>query len=200
MNLNNVTSEDIIDFYSDKEAYPPYTTKFIKSYRQKNEGYIDFAKMFQMNEIPHENKKTEIMISNYQKIIKLKQQNNLHLIPSFRTLEIEFITDVCTDQENGNPNQKWHLMVSYFGQTYLEEKTGNIFNRTITCPELWLWLIETAKDDKEISDEMIDDVYQTAIKYKTDNSFSREKWKCFLDPYKSRVKKIIFDRKQSISD
>lgn len=201
----------IIDFYKNKNSAPYYTTKFTKEHGQTRGGYIDFATVFVPdgnsvekcgNKVQSPKKAAErvSMLKNYMKIKELIEQPDLDKVDALRGLDPEFILNpdpefilnVRTNKRVVKPNQKWHFFVSFCAQHELEGTCPNIFNRSITCPELWLWLIEEAKDNIIINDEDVKEVYETAVKYKTKgNDFGKEKWKAFLDKYREKVKEII---------
>lgn len=179
-----------VDFYKDKNPKPYYTTLFLKYHRQKSKGYIDFARIFESDD--KSGKEDITQLNNYIKIKNLIEQDNLDEVYALRGLNSEFVQNVKDNQLAGEPNQKWHFLVSYCAQSELEGSRINIFDRRITCPELWLWLIEEAKDNNIIKDEDVEKVYQQAIMFRTEgNGFGKNEWKAFLDSYREKVKTII---------
>lgn len=192
-----------VDFYKNKDSAPYYTTCLLKKYQQSSKGYIGFANYFVNNgevakELTSKNPDEVKWLNNYKKIKDLIEQNNLDEVYALRGLNPKFILDIQTDKTVGEPNQKWHFLVSYCAQCELDGTTANIFNRSIICPELWLWLIEDAKDDINITEDDVKKVYEQAIIYKAEGIKYKEKWKDFLDPYKEKVKKIVENNVESI--
>lgn len=192
-----------VDFYKDKEPKPKYTTEFVKHYRQKSGGYIDFAKVFEDNTEREENDKWNIMCKNHKEIENLAGQEKLDELHSLKGLGKDFIFNVGIDKEKGEPNQKWHFLVSYCAQKEIGHKRklknsiANIKDENITSPELWLWLFETAKDGVVITDEDIELVYESAIAYRNGTgryagqTNKRAEWILFLEDYKCKLEKII---------
>ncbi|HKM04090.1 MAG TPA: L,D-transpeptidase [Lachnospiraceae bacterium] len=169
-----------INFYKKKEPTPPYTKEFMSKYRQEEGGYIVFANKFILtNDKSIEEledvikKKKDGHLENIIEMRKLIEQGKLGKVYSLEELDESFICCVKDDKSVGEPNQKWHFLVSYCAQYELEDMrkgkskpTANIFNRSITCPELWLWLIEVAQDDNIITGGYVEEVYNEAINYK----------------------------------
>jgi len=58
------------------------------------------------------------------------------------------------EQDAGEPNQKWHLLNCYFGDITEEqmEKEAVCYNR-FRCPELMLWMAESAGCDVKAAAE-----------------------------------------------
>ncbi len=188
--MYEVSTNDLIRFYSNKDPKPHYTTEFIKEHQQPGGGYINFAKVFQTQGKfvgePGQN-------DNYEKINELIKQGELNKVFAFEKLDTDFITNIKVDKTIGEPNQKWHLLVSYFGQTELEggKAKADLFKKSITCPELWLWLIEVAKDDEILCEYDIEVVYNQGLNYRA-RKITRKDWSDFLDSYRDKVKEIIF--------
>lgn len=67
-------------------------------------------------------------------------------------------TGILVDKELAEPNQKWHLLESYFSQNIKKHKDENnegYINETNTCaslkcPELLLWMAEAAGVDSNV--------------------------------------------------
>lgn len=203
-----------IDFYKNKDSVPFYTTEFIKKYQQSGGGYIAFAETFisdgksaeELRNKAQKKPKTETQlktvaqlnnyINNYIEIKNLIEQNNLDKVHALRELDSGFVLNVKNDKTVGEPNQQWHFLVSYCAQWELEARRANkknkanIFDRRIMCPELWLWLIEAARDNIIINDEDVIKVYEQAIK-KKNKEIGNKEWNTFLDIYREKVKAII---------
>ncbi|NCC55181.1 MAG: hypothetical protein EOM11_06840 [Erysipelotrichia bacterium] len=195
-----------IDFYKEKEPTPPRTKEFMSKYRQEEGGYIAFANKFiltndkSIEELGYVIKqKKDGHLENIIEIKELIEQGNLGKVYSLEKLDESFICCIKDDKSAGEPNQKWHFLVSYCAQHELEDMqkgeskpTANVFNRNIICPELWLWLIETAKDGDIIKDDDVKKVYSKAIKYwEKCNAFGKVQWNNFIDEYREKVKEII---------
>ena len=188
-----------INFYKNKDSAPFYTTDFIKKYQQSGGGYIDFARIFKSDDKSVEELRNKIQdpkkvaqLNNYIKIEDLIEQHDLDKVDALRGLDPGFILNIQIDKTAGEPNQKWHFLVSYCAQCEIKGSTANIFKESITCPELWLWLIEEARDNIILNDEDVKKVYEQAIIYKTiGNKFGKEEWKYFLNIYREKVKAII---------
>lgn len=189
-----------VDFYKNKDSAPYYTTEFIKKYQQLDGGYIAFAKIFEsddksVEELRNKTKKQETVdqLDNYIEIKNLIEQNNLDKVHALRELDSGFVLNVKNDYTVGEPNQQWHFLVSYCAQHELEARRANKKNKanilSIKCPELWLWLIEAARDDDIIKKEDVIEAYEQAIKYKAIGN--EEEWNDFLKIYKEKVKAII---------
>jgi len=209
-----------IDFYKNKDSVPYYTTEFIKKYQQKGGGYIAFAKTFitdgkSAEELRNKTKDPEIIeqcnnhIDNYIEIKNLIKQGDLDKVDALRDVPLGFVLNVKNDYTVGEPNQQWHFLVSYCAQHELEARRANKDNEamakakakanilSIQCPELWLWLIEAARDDDIIKKEDVIEAYEQAVRLK---EIGNKEWNTFLKIYKEKVKAIIikWDRERSI--
>lgn len=117
-------TEMYMEFFKDKNATSELTNDFVRTYRQKSGGYIDLAEAFNYYNYILDN------IEKFKRITGLSEDEILH--------------------PGNEPNQKWHLMVSYLGRLY--GKGYNPRFDMVTCPELWLWMFEVSDEfnDEEI--------------------------------------------------
>lgn len=62
-------------------------------------------------------------------------------------------TGHIVDAKQHEPNQKWHLLESYYIERLIEEEEADFLIRGFNCPELLLWMAEAANVDKDIVKE-----------------------------------------------
>lgn len=145
---NKKSMDDYIRFFKDKKAKTPKTDDFIKGYQQKSTGYILFAKAITKN-------KRELCDKNQREYFdKLTNMDNTE-IASLLGVDKNVVEElnplkIILDKEKAEPNQKWHLFISWFGWKKYENKKPTI--ASTTCPELWLWMFEVSGiyTDKEM--------------------------------------------------
>ncbi len=164
------------------------TTKFINNYQQGDDGYITFASIFSAKGKIQRTNKTSNLLDNYKRINILLSNNTYQEISPFCKLTKTFISDVSINKNIGEPNQKWHLLVSFYGQNAVEGtlSKSNIFKKSITCPELWLWMLEAAIDDSNITKDDVKALYTQACKYKN-KLITKKEWQAFFSSYWSKL-------------
>ena len=77
---------------------------------------------------------------------------------------------------------------SFYGQNAVEGtlSKSNIFKKSITCPELWLWMLEAAIDDSNITKDDVKALYTQACKYKN-KLITKKEWQAFFSSYWSKL-------------
>lgn len=192
--MSVITNKDIIEFYSkkdDKEC--KFTHEFEKNHLQKGDGYIDTAKVFVGEKDDEEEKKFFQWLSeNKGEIFALKYLNK----------------DFDILLKNGVINQKWHCLVSWYARKeYMGELDEKIYSQKvsdkeaskicilktqITCPELRLWLVESAKDGKIITDADVNFFSKAAITYSKNKIANKKVWnKVWTEIYRNKIEDII---------
>ena len=131
------TFKQVRDYFINKEAKPPITNEYMKTgYGQKKTesyiGYIDFAEVCSSQ--GEYISKDELHNKNYE-VLKNCIEKNLfeeYELSYLREMNDISILDLNLD-DKCEPNQKWHLYVSLFGQTLIELK-----NEGKTAEDLWI--------------------------------------------------------------
>lgn len=131
------TNAQIRDFYFGKEPHPPVTDAYMKTkFGQRSGGYISFAK--DCNAKDHHNSNLQ-QLENYRAIAELEF---LKKVKQISILDVDLSSEF-------EPNQKWHLYVSLFAQSIIENN-GFSWDRNFRkypCLQLKLWMAETAGID-----------------------------------------------------
>lgn len=83
------------------------------------------------------------------------------------------------------PNQKWHLLVSYMEETSPELPAKTAYSKII-CPELLLWMAEAAN----VEEKKIKEAKQAAIKLMKEKRNAGATWRCRNDAGR-KIKEII---------
>ena len=182
---NNI---DIIEaymkFFKDKADETDLVKSFVKDYRQKQGGYIKCANDF----INLNNNKNITNDDNRKYYEYLKDQTTL----SGGKTNIEILsekTSISPDNilnPTNEPNQKWHLLISYLGMKLSQGKQPCF--GLVSCPELWLWMFDASG---EFSKRELSEIYNRAIDYKNGN---KKGWINFLFPYRKALHNIIIQK------
>lgn len=174
MDKNDLTKKDVLEFYASKNRHYPITDEFMKTYKQKRNGYIEVANVFNNKGNNERDKKFfEWLKKNNENgtlgdLESLREINRLGLLNiNNGTLDLPNKLDVFRINPDGEtePNQKWHFFISYYAYNEFNNKNpgDRILSAHVTCPELWLWTAEAAKDDQEISYYDIYRLYVAAV-------------------------------------
>lgn len=83
------------------------------------------------------------------------------------------------------PNQKWHLLVSYMEESSPDLPAKTAYSKII-CPELLLWMAEAAN----VEEKKIKQAKQAAIKLMEDKRKAGDTWRCRNDAGR-KIKEII---------
>ena len=189
-NLNIIDS--YLKFFSDKEIHYPESDKFIKQYQQTGGGYIKLAYCMK-NEGATGDTENKENKENKEYYNYLKNMDDYHSFSAFRYMKFEDVDamkvlDISVDKTNGEPTQKWHLIVSYFGMLpFLFEKgyRERMNYKSITCPELIIWLAEACNLC------CVDEIYNNAEKMKK-GEISTKEWKNYARYYWEKFDEIVF--------
>lgn len=187
-----IDEHTMIEFYSAKVAKPILTTQFVKKHRQGSGGYIDFAKVFS-NKGNFKSRDPKHKL-NYDYIKKCVDAGEVSTIKAFEYVDEGFIMSVSVDKKQGEPNQKWHLLVSFYGQSEIGKEDAIISTGAISCPELWLWMFEVAVDGVNITTKDIEELYKQMVKHKESvrGQWKNNKWwKENSEKYCAKLEKVI---------
>lgn len=127
------TFKQVRDHFIHKEAKPPISNAYMKTkFGQTKGGYIDFANVCASQ--GEYISKDEQHYRNYEVLKNCLEKNSFkeYELSYLRKMDDISILDVNLDDEC-EPNQKWHLYVSLFGQTLIELK-----NEGKTAEDLWI--------------------------------------------------------------
>lgn len=188
-----------------KEVPLDITNKFTIKYQQpiaeNGYGYTNLAKYLQeINNnttpstplMPEFIEFTNFLIDYSNNNISTYDKELITYFDKLKLIGINDPTSIKVDSINYEPNQKWHLFVSYFGSTLFSNDTNLYFDK-VSCPELWLYLLETAidKENKTLFNEKeLNYFYLKAIEYKQ-NKFDRNDWLDIIKPYRIKYEKLI---------
>lgn len=106
-------------------------------------------------------------------------------------------TNHLIDASKHEPNQKWHLMESYF-ITKLIGNHGeiNFSNGIFKCPELLLWMAEAAGVDEKIVNEASNyakERINQIRKAEAETPFSKESVKYMDEKFREKYGKTLWD-------
>ena len=80
-----------------------------------------------------------------------------------------FAEKIKLNKAEGEPNQKWHFLVSWLGMAWYQFNFGErkeFDPLGFICPELWLWVFEVS----ELFDtDTMEKLYDAAVKYRNGN-------------------------------
>lgn len=199
---DKITNKDIIKFYSKKfiedEEHYINTYSFATEQMQHNGGYIDTAKAFIHNGV--QGKKDDQKF--YKWLLKKKDNDTLYSLKSLKYLKEN---DDFVFLINKKVNQKWHCLISWYARLehngkLTEESYKNeikisdetcMFKMSITCPELRLWLVEAAIDEKYITNEDVENFKKEAIKYSKDKINNKKSWNKIWSEYVIKILCVI---------
>ena len=185
--MSQRTMDDYIKFFKDKPLKGKYTDGFIKEYQQSEGGYISFARAI----AERDSKKCESGQREYcSYLLGMKEkkgavQKIAELLGiDLRTVEEMNPLEVTVNQEQGEPNQKWHLFLSWFGWKKFENKEPAIAQAS--CPELWLWMVEASG---VFNEEELKNLYEKAVVYKKAADYKKAlgEWKKILKEYRIKL-------------
>ncbi|MCR5720462.1 MAG: hypothetical protein K6F84_07840 [Lachnospiraceae bacterium] len=186
--MNNKNMDDYIKFFKDKPSKKnPETDKFINTYQQKSGLYISLANAVMKND----STKCDSRQREYcEKLLGWKKEEAKEKLAQLLGLKENELTEVeplviKIEKEQAEPNQKWHLFVSWFGWKKSEGKEPRI--SSAPCPELWLWMFEASG---LFSDDEINEIFTAAKEYReAQNRFNdaRKKWNKVKNKYRIRL-------------
>ncbi|MDD3186149.1 MAG: hypothetical protein PHT76_12695 [Anaerostipes sp.] len=169
------------------------TNEFIKKYQQElsssGYGYINFASYIQ-----HEGKGIKLkseFIQYYLFLVDLKRSNSINQFEAFIYIEDNEYDplNIVVDAEKHQPDQSWHIIVSYLGFNVFAGVKTQI--HSVSCPEFWLGMIESVNNEKNfIKKEEFGYLLQCAIDYKR-GVISCSEWKNTLKPYRQKLHGIV---------
>ncbi len=189
-------TESYLKYYSDKSCDGcNRTNNLIKDYQQElssnDYGYINLAKFI-------ETKGTTDCLREgfkpyYYYLSELEKNGKLHEFEAFKYLNNESLQQlsplkVKVNSKEYEPNQKWHLIVSYLGMNVFLKCRTSI--HSVICPELWMWMFETSDDI--FNEKELDDIYNKAIEFKL-GKIDKNEWKDYIKPYRQRLHSAIMD-------
>jgi hypothetical protein len=190
----NETIQAYINYFKSKKTDNcQYTNNFIQNYQQEisknGYGYINLADYINYQGKTH-TKLNKNSRDYYEFLINSKDISNLEELIG---MPREDILNVSIDAKNGKPNQKWHLLVSYLGMAWFQDKKVRI--GSVICPELWLWMFESSgiftKDELKY-------VYNKAIEYKT-KKIACSDWKKHVTHFRKKLDNAVRHNKAAIS-
>lgn len=175
-----------LKFFSDKELHYPKSDEFIKEYQQDKGGYIDLAKCF-------ENKGTKGKEDDKKYYNFLNSLKDFRKYPAFEIIKKENedarkVLNFLVDKTKCEPNQKWHLIVSYMGMSYYLFESGKrkrMNHHAITCGELIIWVAEACEVD------FVEEIYNNAVK-RNIGELSYQKWRKLVKKYWEKFDEIVF--------
>ena len=180
------TFKQVRDYFINKEAKPPITKEYMKTkYGQTRGGYIDFAQVCSSQ--GEYISKDEQHHKNYEVLKNCLVKNSFeeYELSYLREMNDISILDLNLD-DKCEPNQKWHLYVSLFGQTLIELK-----NEGKNAEDLWisqfrkypslqlkLWMAEVVGLDLQ---EIGDAIKNNAGKSKVNNLIREISWDAIFE-------------------
>ncbi len=187
-------TESYLIYYSNKTCDGCDRTKnLIKDYQQElssnGYGYINLAKFIETEG------GTDCLKEDYKPyyyfLRELELNDKLHEFEAFKYLNDESLQQllplkVKVNSEEYEPNQKWHLIVSYLGMNVFLKCRTSI--HSVICPELWMWMFETSDDI--FNEKELDDIYNKAIEFKL-RKIDKNEWKEFIKPYRQKLHSVI---------
>lgn len=190
--------ESYLKYYSNRMCDEcERTNRLIEHYQQEissnGYGYINLAKFIEMGGSVNGLELIEEAKKYYYFLAELEEKGRLHEFEAFKYLNDEMFEQLSplkikVEPENHEPNQKWHLIVSYLGLNIFLNCRTSI--HSVSCPELWMWMFEAS--DNVFDEEELDDIYNKAIEYRT-NTISVNDWKSFLKPYRQKLHSVILN-------
>jgi hypothetical protein len=179
--MSQRTMDDYIKFFKNKPLTGIYTDKFIKEYQQSGGGYISFARAIAERD-PQKCDGGQREYCNYLLGMKDKKEAAQKIAELLgidpRTVEEMNPLEVTVNREQGEPNQKWHLFLSWFGwKKYIKKEPA--IDRA-SCPELWLWMFESSG---VFDEEEVKELYEKAVAYKKASS----EWNGVLKAYRQKL-------------
>lgn len=198
-----ITAREIIQFYAKKERNQTKTNEFLNGgYGQVRGGYISFA-----NERGEDSKQ----------VIQILQEKKEELLKIDELCWLETLYDrhevLLSEEEKSKPNQKWHLLISYYAYKLIVQRYGikkvrvvedidakktTVFGR-IRCPELCLWMVEAAVDGKILTNKDVEGLYANIVEIKKKNKWYKEWltwWKDNREKYDTKLVEIILKNKE----
>jgi len=138
---DKLTHKELVMFYAKANKECKLTEEFMENYRQKDGGYIELAKAFMFYRAL---KETQLLEELKKLGVNIEELNVFN--PGF-------------DEDQSEPNQEWHLFISYYAYKIWEsglnwDDTVEFWDKGkgLKCPELLLWLAEAAGcDDCDIA-------------------------------------------------
>ena len=191
----NEKIEKYLKYYSSKSTEDcKRTNDLIRKYQQKTSngyGYISLAKSIQEGGDTKFIKGWEEGIRYCAFLFELEKNNKLREFEAFKYLDDKAFQklsplNVRVNAEELEPNQKWHLIVSYLGSKIFSGTTPSVSR--VSCPELWMWMFETA-DNVFTSDEL-DEIYKKAVEYR-EKKIDSNQWSDYTKPFKTRLEENI---------
>ncbi len=167
-------------------------------YGQAKGGYIDVA-----NERGTDDK--QVLQILREKKEELLEYDELYWLKELYDREEVFLSE----EEKRKPNQKWHLLISYYAYKLIVKRYGieskvveidDIEKKVATvlgglsCPELCLWMVEAAMDGKYITADEVKELSERIIEFKTEGKGqwrSFRWWKENVEKYSEKVKAVI---------
>lgn len=199
-----ITVREIIQFYVEKEKNQPLTDWIMNNgYGQARAGYIYVA-----NERGKDNK--QVMQILREKEAELKKTKELCWLKALSDSKEVFLSK----EEQSKPNQKWHLLISYYAFSLIVRKYEidskvngldsidgmkfTVFGR-INCPELCLWMVEAAVDGEILTADEVEELFHQIVEFKRQgigrwDSFSW--WKENKGKYDTKLVEIILKEKE----
>jgi len=198
-----ITAREIIQFYVKKEKNQDKTNEFLNGgYGQVRGGYISFA-----NERGEDSKQVIQILQ--EKEAELKKTKELCWLKALYDSKEVFLSE----EEKSKPNQKWHLLISYYAYKLIVQRYGikkvrvvedidakktTVFG-CIRCPELCLWMVEAAVDGKILTHKDVKDLYANIVEIKKQNRWYwnwLSWWKKNRESYDTRLVEIILKEKE----
>ncbi len=212
---------DVTGFYAGKDfdvSEGDALYEFIKKYHQDGGGYLDTYKAFDHD---HQNEATPGDRRFYDILCKYvdDRKNDRNADPELMSL-LGFLDDQPDDfilnpkyivDEDGNkvPDQKWHLLISWYARKILKKSKERFYDDTediekypishyarcktdvpFYCPELWLWIAEKAADGKYLTTDDLIRYYESAIAERKGSGDKAWKTECW-----EKVKAVVADPK-----
>lgn len=202
-------NEDEIKFYLNKKEHYPISDLFMQNYRQEERGYINLHNVFVSDaDEDYEKLVKKQRLKSYEGDLKIYgelKNNYKELIKEQRLtwlkdLDKNFILVERRQYSKLEPNRKWHLLIFWYAYKIimdvydveigdarrLEENTEVNNWCGVKCPELCLWMLEAACDNRIITLEDIFEMYTEAVEIRR----KKLKKSCSLI-YWEKIKKVI---------
>lgn len=173
------------------------TNCLIEHYQQEissnGYGYINLAKFIEMGGSVNGLELIEEAKKYYYFLVELEKKVDYMNSEAFQYLNDKMFEQLSplkikVEPKNHEPNQKWHLIVSYLGLNIFLNCRTNI--HSVSCRELWMWMFEAS--DNVFDEKELDDIYNKAIEYRT-NTISVNDWKSFFKPYRQKLHSVILN-------
>lgn len=198
--MERITNKKIIKFYSSKciedNLNCTSTYSFENENMQSSGGYIGVANAF-INKVENDDKYF------YQWLLGKDKDNTMYNLNSLKFLPEDNDFDVFLEKDK--VNQKWHCLISWYARLECDGKLTEesyekeiqvsdetcILKKKNSCPELRLWLVEAAQEEKHITTEDVLEFKREAVSYSKNKQKNLKQWNKLWTKYVTKILHVI---------